>query len=362
MTIVRQDRRTMDDQSLSRLEVIIPNLHWRYSGVTATNRMIAPRLARLLPAAWIGRDAPDGIARLSFRDLLRLRALPGKHRRIWHARRNNEMMIGLLLKALGWPLTLIFTSAAQRHHTWISRWLMRQMDGVIATSQAAASYLKVPAQVIHHGVDTGLYSPPEDRMAAFAATGLPGKYGIGCFGRVREQKGTDVFVDAMCRLLPDYPDFTAIIIGAVTADQHGFERALRAQVEAAGLEDRILFLGELPIADVPPWYERITIYAFTSRNEGFGLTLLEAMAAGNALIAARAGAATQVVIDGETGVLVPPGDVDALVEAMEPLMRDPAQAQTMGDRARERAVADFGIESEAKAIAAFYEMAWGKNA
>ena len=51
----------MDDQSLTELDVIIPNLHWRYSGVTATNRMIAPRLARLHKAAWLGRDAPEGI-------------------------------------------------------------------------------------------------------------------------------------------------------------------------------------------------------------------------------------------------------------------------------------------------------------
>jgi mannosyltransferase len=348
----------MDDQSLAGLEVIIPNLHWRYSGVTATNRMIAPRLAQLLPAAWLGRDAPEGVARLSFGDLLRLRRLPGKRARIWHARRNNEMIVGLLLKALGWRLTLVFTSAAQRRHTWISRWLMARMDGVIATSQAAASYLVLPAQVIHHGVDTELYRPPVDRAALFAATGLPGKYGVGCFGRLREQKGTDVFVEAMCRLLPRYPDFTAVIIGAVTPDQQIFVRGLRARVEAAGLTERVRFLGELAIADVPPWYQRITIYAFTSRNEGFGLTLLEAMAAGNALVAARSGAASQVVIDGRTGILVPPGDAEALAAALEPLMRDPAAAAAMGQRARDRAVDDFGIDSEARAVAAVYEKVW----
>src|SRR5436190_356817 len=213
----------MDDETLSRLEVIIPNLHWRYSGVTATNRMIAPRLARLHAAAWLGRDAPEGIAQLKFGDLLRLRALPGQRPRIWHARRNNEMIAGLVLRAFGWPLKLVFTSAAQRQHTWISRWLMARMDGVIATSQAAASYLVVPAQVIHHGVDTELYRPPADRAELFAASGLPGKYGVGCFGRVREQKGTDVFVEAMCRLLPRYPDFSAVIIGAVTPDQQSFQ-------------------------------------------------------------------------------------------------------------------------------------------
>jgi mannosyltransferase len=351
----------MDDQLLTDLQVIIPNLHWRYSGVTATNRMIAPRIARLLPAAWLGRDAPEGIPRLGFRDLFNLRNFPGKRPRIWHARRNNEMMIGLLLRALGWKLTLIFTSAAQRHHTWISRWLMRRMDGVIATSEAAASYLKVPAQVIHHGVDTELYRPPQDRAALFAATGLPGKYAIGCFGRVREQKGTDVFVDAMCRLLPKYPDFTAVIVGAVTADQQGFERVLRAKVEAMELDERVIFLGELPIDEVPPWYQRITIYAFTSRTEGFGLTLLEAMASGNALVASRAGAAECVVSDGDTGLLVPPGDVDALVAALERLMREPEHAAAMGRRARERAVRDFGIDGEARALAGFYETVLGRT-
>jgi mannosyltransferase len=348
----------MDDQSLTGLEVIIPNLHWRYSGVTATNRMIAPRLAQLLPTAWIGRDAPDGVRRMSFLDLMRLRASPGTRPRVWHARRNNEMIVGLLLRALGWSLTLIFTSAAQRHHTWISRWLMGRMDGVIATSDAAASYLKVPAQVIHHGIDTDLYRPPADRRSLFADCGLPGKYGIGCFGRVREQKGTDIFVDAMCRLLPQYPDFTAVIIGAVTPDQKSFLSALRARVDAAGLNDRIRFFGELPIADVPRWYQRVTIYAFTSRTEGFGLTLLEAMASGNALVAARAGAAEQVVVEGRTGVLIPPGDVDALCAAMEGFMRDPAQAEAMGRRARDRAVDDLGVDSEARAIAAFYEKVW----
>ena len=72
-----------------------------------------------------------------------------------------------------------------------------------------------------HGVDTDAYAPPADRAAAFAEAKLPGRYAIGCFGRVRAQKGTDVFVEAMCRLLPRYPDFTAIIVGAVVPEQQG---------------------------------------------------------------------------------------------------------------------------------------------
>jgi mannosyltransferase len=333
-------------------DVIIPNLHWRYSGVTATNRMIAPRIAALIPAAWFGSDAPGGIRHLTSRDLLRLQGR--RQPLVWHARRNNEMMAGLLLRALGWPLKLVFTSAAQRHHTWTTRAMMARMDAVIATSDASASYLRVPHVVIMHGIDTQRYAPPPDRAAAFAATGLPGRYGIGCFGRVRAQKGTDVFVEAMCRLLPHYPDFTAVIVGEVTADQRGFESRLKDQVAAAGLSDRIRFLGELPIDEVPPWYKRILIYAFTSRNEGFGLTLLEAMASENALVAARAGAAEKVVREGDTGFLVPTGDADALVKALEPLMRDPAQAADIGRRARDSVVAEFGVDAEAARIVDVY--------
>src|SRR5882762_8007853 len=207
----------IDSQTARNLQLIVANLHWRYSGVTATSRMVSPKLAKLFAAAWLGPDAPDGIARLHAVDLLKLRSR--RTPLIWHARRNNEMIVGVLLKALGWPLKLVFTSAAQRHHSWITRWLIRRMDAIIATSDISASFLKRKATIIPHGVDTDRYAPPADRAAAFAEAGLPGRYAIGCFGRVRAQKGTDVFVDAMCRLLPRYPDFTAVIVGAITVDQ-----------------------------------------------------------------------------------------------------------------------------------------------
>jgi len=348
----------MDSEQLSALTVVVPNLHWRYSGVTATNRMVAPRLARLLSAAWFGTDAPEGIRRLTVRDLIRLRGRSQRRKaRIWHARRNDEMLIGLALRGLGWPFKLVFTSAAQRPKTWITRFLVSRMDAVIATNVVSASYLKWPATVVHHGVDTTVYCPPADRAAAFASTGLPGRYAIGCFGRVREQKGTDLFVEAMCALLPKYPDYTAVIVGAI--DDRGFADALETRVRAAGLSERIRILGERPIAELPAWYQRVSIYAFTSRNEGFGLTLIEAMAASTALVATRAGAAETVVVDGETGVLVPTGDAAALAAALEPLMRDPERARAMGEKARARVLTEFSIEVEAERITAVYRKVLG---
>jgi mannosyltransferase len=342
----------IDAQAARQLQLIVPNLHRRYSGVTATNRMVAPKLARRFRAAWLGSDAPDGIARMAATDLLKLwrRRTP----LIWHARRNDEMIFGVLLKALGWPLKLVFTSAAQRRHSRLTRWLIRRMDAIIATSDISASYLKRKAAVIPHGVDTDRYAPSADRAAAFAEAALPGRYAIGCFGRIRAQKGTDVFVDAMCRLLPRYPDFSAVIVGAITIDQTAFANHLKARIETAGLSSRIVMTGELPIEELPRWYRRLSIYAFTSRNEGFGLTLLEAMSSGAVLVASRAGAAELAVEDGVTGVLTPPGDVDALVAALEPLLRDPASAAAMGSRARTRVIEKFSLDAEANRIAEVY--------
>ena len=338
--------------SFADLQVIVPNLHRRYSGVTATNRMVAPKLAQRFRAVWFGTHAPDGIARMGVADLFKMwrRRAP----LIWHARRNNEMIAGVVLCALGWPFKLVFTSAAQRHHSWITRWLIRRMDAIIATSEISASYLHREATVITHGVDTDVYAPPSDRAAAFKESRLPGRYAIGCFGRVRAQKGSDVFVAAMCRLLPRYPEFSAVLVGAITPEQMPFANELKKQIAAAGLEQRVVVTGEIDIAEVQRWYQRLTIYAFTSRNEGFGLTLIEAMAAGAALVAARAGAAEIVVENGVTGVLVPPGDTDALVAAIEPLMQHPAAAAAMGSRARERVVEKFSLDAEADKIAAVY--------
>ena len=343
-------------RTLSELRIVIPNFNWRYSGITSVNRTTAPLLAKHGQVAWLGMHRPKDVAPLSLGGLLRLRfgRRDSPAFAIWHARRNVEMIVGLALRGLGFRLTPVFTSEAQRHHTWITRFLIARMDAVIATSETAASYLRRQATIIAHGIDTEVFRPAAARTGTPDATGLPGTYGIGAFGRVRPQKGTDVFVAAMCRLLPKFPHFTAFVLGRVTAEHHAFFERLRTMVETAGLGDRIQFLGERPIDEVPGWYRRLTIYAFTSRNEGFGLTLLEAMASGNAVVAARAGVAETVVADGETGILVPAGDVDALVQALEPLMRDPARAAEMGRRGRARAMAEFSLNTEAERIVAVY--------
>src|SRR5690606_36056809 len=135
--------------------------------------------------------------------------------RVWHARRNPEMLAGLILRdVLRAPLKLVFTSASQRDHTRWTRMLIRRMDEVIATSRKTAAYLEVPATVVMHGIDLDRFHPAPDRAQAARALGLdPARLYAGCFGRVRRQKGTDLFVDAMIALLPRHPNWSAIVAG-----------------------------------------------------------------------------------------------------------------------------------------------------
>ena len=205
-----------------------------------------------------------------------------------------------------------------------------------------------------HGVDTDVYAPPADRAAVFAEAGLPGRYAIGCFGRVRAQKGTDVFVDAMCRLLPRYPDFTAVMVGAITPEQQRVRE--RAEEADRGRGPAIAHRHHrrtcdrgcaalVPAADDLCFHlAQRRFWPDADRGDGGG---------GGAGGLAR-GRGELVVEDGVTGMLMPTGDVEALVAALEPLMRDPAAAAAMGERGAARVVEKFSLDAEANAIADVY--------
>src|SRR5690606_23454290 len=133
---------------------------------------------------------------------------------------------------------------------------------------------------------------------------------VGCFGRVRHQKGTDLFVDAMIRLLPDRPQWTAIILGRTTASHEAFEADLRDRVARAGLSERILFMGERRV--IAPYYQALSLFVAPQRWEGFGLTPLEAMASGVPVVAADVGAFSEMIVPGKTGTIVPPEDLGSM--------------------------------------------------
>ncbi|MDF1609647.1 glycosyltransferase family 4 protein [Hoeflea sp. YIM 152468] len=344
------------------VEVVAPNLKRRLSGVTSTVIQLVPEQRRQgVGIAVLGPGLPDDLPRISWFQLPGLLVRPRRRRfRIWHARRNTEMLAGLVLRhVFRAPLRLVFTSAAQRHHTGYTRWLMRRMDRIVTTSSRSAAFLQLPHVIIPHGVDLDRFHPPSDAERDWSTSGLPGRYGLGCFGRIRAQKGTDLLVDALISLLPRYPEWTAAIFGRTTAHNQGFTDALKARIEASGLSSRIVFMGE--VADVKPWLRRVTLCVAPSRNEGFGLTPLEAMASQTAVVASDAGAYRDLVEDDVTGQVVPAGDGDALTQAIETYLADPGRAEAHGRAGLERARSRFGLAGEARALSEVYEELWAQR-
>ena len=346
-------------EDMHDVEVIAPNFKRRLSGVTSTIIQLVPVQNRLgQKVVTLGPGLPDTLPKMRWRDLLSLWTPPaGRTARIWHARRNIEMLPGIVMRdLLRMKLKLVFTSASQRRHTGWTKFLISKMDAVIATSAKTATYLDVPCTVVMHGIDPERFSPPADKAAAKSALGLdPTRKYAGCFGRVRHQKGTDLFVETMIRLLPDRPDWSAIVAGRATAQHVGYENGLKERVQAAGLADRILFVGEH--TNINEWYRALDLFIAPQRWEGFGLTPLEAMATGVPVVVTDVGAFSEQIDNSATGtgIIVEKDDLPAMVGATADLLDDDAQRQATGLRGQTRALQNFVIENEARQVYHVYE-------
>lgn len=352
---------TLRYASASDIEVIATNFAKRNSGGTTAVIQLVPEQAKTLKIAALGLQLTEDVPRLRLGSLAGLWRKPkAKPFRIYHCRRNIEMIVGLVMRdVLRMPLKLIFNSAAQRDHKPLTKWMLRRMDAVIATSPESGSYLQVPYTVVMHGTDMTRFHPPADAEDTFAAAGLPGTYCIGCTGRIRHQKGTDLFVDAMIALLPRYPEWTAVITGRVTSDHKAFADGLKQRIDEAGLSRRIRFLGEVP--DIAQWYRRMTLFVAPSRNEGFGLTPLEAMASSCPVVASTAGSYRAMIREGVNGSIFPAGDLAALEERIEPYLADPDLAARHGEAALEFVRDNFSMAAEARGIQSVYDALWKRS-
>lgn len=335
--------------------ILVTNLHRRHTGVSATILSLVPHQRNRIEVDLYDSGDLDLPGKIRFRDILRggwARPAPGQ-KRVWHARRDNELALGLILRSvLRQPWTVIFTSAAPKRPGPIMRFLQRHADGIIATSQRTANFLARHDVIINHGVDTELYHPPADRAAEVAALGHPGKTLLATFGRLRPSKGTDLVIEALIEALPKHPDVIAAFTGLCKGSEKAWLEALQARIKAAGLTDRILFLGDLPRGEVLRWYRAATLCIAASRSEGFGLTPLEAMSSGAAVLTSDAGAWPDFVTPA-IGARVPAGDGAALATALNRLLEDRDALARMGLAARKQAEERHSILVEAAAITDF---------
>lgn len=214
-------------------------------------------------------------------------------------------------------------------------------DRIVAVSEAVKRALIAQGanphriRVIPGGVDLAAYQEP--------APLVPGV--LGALGRLQTEKGFDVLLEAMTHLRGE----ARLILGG----EGLLEEELARRASELGLSDAVKLPGFVP--DVAAFMKQIGLFVLSSRSEGLGLVVVEAMAAGRPVVATRVGGVPEVVVDGETGLLVPPEDPGALVAAIRRLLTDPDLAARMGEAGRRRAEVVFSAERMAEQTVTLYE-------
>jgi glycosyltransferase involved in cell wall biosynthesis len=173
---------------------------------------------------------------------------------------------------------------------------------------------------------------------------------LGCISRFDPIKRLEVLLATVQRLVGRLPRVTLLLVGAGTEEDR-----IRRLTFDMGLQDRVIFTGFLE--NPARVYPALDLYVTASQKEGLPLSLVEAMCAGLAVVATDVPGHRDVVIHGETGLLVPPNDSAALADAIAELITDPDRRKAMGEAGRRRALEEFGIRLMVDATAAIFRRA-----
>jgi len=214
-------------------------------------------------------------------------------------------------------------------HHLITRYALARADHVTATglrlARATLRYVPPgkPVTVVPYGVDLARFQPSARNGAR------PAEVVVGAVARLSPEKGLDTLLRAAARLIQGGASLRVVLAG------EGPQRARLVRLaERLGIGERVEFRGEVPHEQVPAVLAELDLFVMPSRAEGFGVAALEAQAMELPVVASRVHGIPDVVEDGRTGLLVPPGDVERLAEAIGRLAGDAALRGTMGRAGR----------------------------
>jgi glycosyltransferase involved in cell wall biosynthesis len=245
-----------------------------------------------------------------------------------------------------------YASLRGRGQRMLDRLFTNRADAVAAVSKAVrgdlvrhgASAEKV--RVVHNGIDLHRF---DERTAQVLSPDIPTAEGplLGCFGSLHPLKGHEFLFRAMPAILRAHRSARLLLVG------EGTERdRLHRLARSLGIEHAVTMTGFHE--NVPAVMRRVDLCVHPSIDEAFGLVLLEAMAAGKAIVASAVGGVGEIVADGDTGVLVPPRNPDALAGAICTLLDDADARERMGQAGRARVEAEFTIEQTVRSYESLY--------
>lgn len=262
--------------------------------------------------------------------------------------------VKLLNPSLVWVASV---HAVYGRRAWRGRWALpmfrivwARADAIIAISNAVKAWLvghmRISAEkvrVVPYGIDLKPFEK------SFPFTKADDAFCVGTMGRLDPDKGHDVLIRAMSFIVDRYPHIRLYIAGH---DPSGYGAQLRRLIAELGLEEHVRLPGF--VQNVPRFMNGLDVFALASRTEGFGQVVIEAMAAGKPVIASGISPFTEIIIDGVTGVLVPPEQPEAFAEAVERLLLSPDTRKEMGVHGRRRVEAHFSAERMTDAVIGVY--------
>jgi glycosyltransferase involved in cell wall biosynthesis len=220
---------------------------------------------------------------------------------------------------------------------------------VIFNSQAAASCFDLPKEkvsVVPPGVDGELFHPGDHPPRKVAR--------VGMIARLAPLKGQHVFIEAAQRLAVTHPEMEFLIAGTALFGEEEYAGRIRSQAASGPHGDRIRFLGF--VDDVPALMRDLDVVVHASTlPDAFGQVIVEAMLSGRPVVATAIGGSAEMIEDGVTGRLVPPGDAAALAAAIAQVVDGKTAATAMAHRARALALDRFDVRCTTQAIEAVYE-------
>ena len=232
---------------------------------------------------------------------------------------------------------------------WVYRSFLPVTDHVIAISQAGADSFKdrwgwsdERVTRIWNGIGAGRVVPSKRSAVVRESLGAPAGCGVICnVANLTSPKAQEILVRAMAELHPEVPEVRCWIAGSPELEPPT-AGMVAAEVTSRRLEPCVQLLG--PRRDVANLINAADVFVLSSRQEGFPITILEAMAAGKPVVATDVGGCAEAVVDGKTGLIVPPEDPHALAEALRRVLTHPEEARRMGEAGRRRVLANFTIE------------------
>lgn len=260
-----------------------------------------------------------------------------------------------------WHMRDFWLSENEPQRKWLDRWgkwlLSRMAAVIIANSQATASHLPASAKVIvvHNGIDLTEFDQMVDghnfRQQYNIPTDTPL---IGMVGRLRPWKGQSTFLHIAAQFSHTHPQTHFLIVGGNPfTDDDSYAQELQQLACELNLTDKVTFTGQ--ITDIQSALAAMDIFVHPGEPEPFGLVNIEAMAMQKPVIAFAHGALPEIVVDGETGFLVPPYDLAAMATQITTLLKDENLRIRLGQNGRKRIETHFTIQQTAVKITKIYE-------